>query len=123
MSWLSLLIALYMTKDSQADGNVWADTYFDNLVRVEHFFFQLTFKGWIVLLILVAILAVWALRSGNPGGLSCGCPLLFFGVLPIFEFITYKLAQTMADTWGPEGIIHTGKFVVSGVLYLLLGFG
>lgn len=127
MSWLSALIALFTTRDD-VTGTLWNDAYFDRLVVVETWFFHASWWIWgigIVVGIIIALLIGYTLSSGSGRVVSCqvGCLGIVFLLLPLLEYITMRLAMSMASAYGPEGVINQGKLIISAALYLFLGVG
>lgn len=127
MSYLSLLISLFKMMGSELTGNAWWDAYFDTLVGVETWFFK---AGWVLFGIAVGLAILSFVLSGlkklrglASGGLCFGCAAAILLTWPLWEWITLSLARGMASSFGPEGIINQGKFIMSLVLYILLGAG
>lgn len=126
MSYLSLLIALFMTGEVPPE-KVWLDVYLDKLVVVERFFLNLS---WWIFGIAIVVAIIWgafsllnrSLRSWSLS-LGCGCLALVLLSLPLFEWITLKLAIGMAEAVGPQGMIDSGKFWVHLIIYILIGLG
>ncbi len=123
MSYLSALIALFMAQDNLT-GVIWWDNYLDQLVAVETWFFKASWWIWVVFMvigIIVTIVSKDARRSG------CGCYALFLGVflglLPLWEWISLKLAQGMANSVTAEGVVNQSKLILSAILFFLLGAG
>lgn len=126
MSYLSLIIALFMANDN--NGSAWWDKYLDNLVAVETWFYHASWWIWGILVVLLVVGLLWALKEfGKEGLLSCGCFVAASGIiillLPLWEWVTLNLAKSMAAAVTPEGVLNTGKLVMSAVLYLLMGAG
>ena len=123
MSYISLLVAYLMTNDSSATGDIWMDQFFDNLVTVELSLFTISWYVMIGAVILAILFFAYTKFGGGEVSFGCGCMLLFLAILPLLEWITLQLAQGMAESWGPEGVINQGQLLISIVLYLFLGAG
>lgn len=134
MSYLSALIAWFQIRSSELVGDPWWDAYLDKLVGVENWFYHLGWwifgivLGTAVILFVLSLLGVSSrrlrsLRSLASGSFGCGCAALILLFWPLLEYITLSLARGMASSFGPEGTINQGKFVMSLVLYILLGAG
>lgn len=125
MSYISILIALFKTKDALV-GAAWWDKFLDNLVVVETWFYHAAWVIWgIIILVAVLIgLYAWLTRTSLEG---CGCSLAFFAffgfLLPLWEWITLSLATGMANAVNPEGVVNQGQLILNAVLYLILGTG
>ena len=123
MSYLSLLIALFKSQDNLT-GSAWWDNYLDQLVIVETWFFHASWWIWAVVMIVGALASVFIKDLRNAG---CGCYFLVLGVilglLPLWEWISMKLAMGMASSVSAEGIVNQGKLILNALLFFLLGAG
>ena len=127
MSYISLLCALFKSAGSELTGAAWWNLYLNNLVVVEQWF--LSFSWWIVgaVVAIALIIGVLSLLGKSTEGFSVsatlGCFAIFLLLLPLFEWITLLLAQGMAASVDPTGVVNQGKLIMSVLLYLLLGAG
>lgn len=123
MSYLSLLIALFKSQDNLT-GSAWWDNYLDQLVVVETWFFHASWWIWAVVMIIGVLAFVFIKDLRNAG---CGCYLLIVGVilglLPLWEWISMKLAMGMASSVSAEGVVNQGKLILNALLFFLVGAG
>jgi hypothetical protein len=133
MSYLSLLIALFMTRNVPEQMG-WLDVYLNNLVIVEEWFYKASWWIWGAVIAVTVIFGILALVSRKfeasdlgflSGGMSigCGCLSIFMLGLPLFEWLTLLLANNMASAVGPSGIVDQGKFWINLIIYILIGSG
>jgi hypothetical protein len=128
MSYLSLLIALFITwgEETISEG-AWLYIYLNNLVDVEKFFYSASWWlfGFFILIALI-IGAISLLKRSEEGismSLGCGCFTIFWLLQPLLAWITMKLSMGMASAVGPQGIIDSGKFWVNMIIFILIGIG
>jgi hypothetical protein len=123
MSYLSLIIALFLCPNNLT-GNAWWDGFFDTLVGVENWFFRFSWWSWGGLLLFMLVVFLWRRKRGKSASLTCGCIVAACLLAwPLLELVTFWLAKGMAASFGPEGIINTGRFVLNCFLFILLGVG
>lgn len=127
MSYISLFVALLKMRGSELAGSAWWDAYLDQLVEVEEWFFAASWWVFGIVLVLAILFIVINVVSGTKTdiavSLNCGCFAIFLLTLPLFEWITLLLAQGMAESVTPDGMINSGKFLISALLYVMLGTG
>jgi len=130
MSYLSLLIALFMMSKAPAalTSNGWTDRYLDNLVGVETFF--LTISWWIFGIVLAAaiVFVIVSFLKHSEGlfgfGMFSGCVALTLLTLPLWEYLTLFLAKNMASAFDPVlGITNTSEFYINLLIFILIGIG
>ena len=122
MSYISLLIAWFkmLGAPEHLTSNQWWDQFLDHLVNIERWFLG---ASWVVVAIAVVVtIIVFVIDSEMSVG--CGCAAIFLLFFPLWEWITLKLATVMATGFDPvNGIVNTGKFWSSVVIYILIGSG
>jgi hypothetical protein len=127
MSYIQALIAWFMMRNSTLQDEAWTNEYLNKLVSVNEWAYN--FSWWIATIVLVIVIIgiIASFIRGSEGGLTvsigCSCFAIFLLAWPFLSWITLLLAKAMAESYGPEGMVNSGKFLISLVLYLALGVG
>lgn len=123
MNVLALIVAFFMTGFSFNSAS-WLDQFLNNLVGVETWLMGFVWVLWAILLVVGGLILFFAFKYGGKIGCVLGCFIIpaAIGVLlfPLWQYISLRLAQTMAESVGPTGILNQSALIISAIIFLLL---
>ena len=126
MSYLSFLIAFIKFRGldtSRMNFSEGRDLYLDIVVGIEWTFFKISLVVFALVVAALVFLRLTGRLSVNDD-LGWGCAVfLLFATLAILEYVTWLIANMMADSVSTAGITDPTKFWGFVILMVLLGLG
>ena len=134
MNVITFIIALIQMGSSKLENNPWTDALLDKMVGIEAWFYGISWWVWGVFLFIAigvtALMFIYKKKMALPRQSGCGClsitPIamgIVFLIWPLAEWLSLFIITGLADSFGPEGITNTGKFISYLFLYVLFGVG
>lgn len=115
MTLISVILAWRLTR------GLGADAFLDQLVIVEHWFYDLSW--WLWAFVIGMLVALWFILRGSDFGGWFGCLSIVVAVvlllLPLTSWLTWQFAAGMAANYGPTGIL-SHEFWLNAALLLLV---
>lgn len=86
--------------------------------------FWISLVIWVIFLIIAGVTLLLGHRDEILGlGCFCGCGLIFLALLPIWQFLMWRVSLAMAGAYGPSGATDPVKFWAMVALMLFFGVG
>lgn len=119
MGYLAYVLALVIVVLGDTKGllfNQGVDKFLDIAVQINQILFLIFLALWILGLIYFLLSRSWS-------GMALGCTTIFFALLPILQYLVWRVSIGLANSFNPSGITDPTKFWALVALTVLLGLG